>query len=169
MPRVVVACLLLLGFGIVGLIGMSIVENTFFRRAGNSNQQAQPPLEPVEPGPADADAPQDFTSTASGLKYRILRKSDGQKPVATDTVVVHYRGWLDNGKEFDSSYNRGQEIDFPLNGVIGGWTEGLQLIGEGGMIELEVPSELGYGGRGAPPDIPPNATLHFLVELKQVQ
>lgn len=122
----------------------------------------------VEPGPQDKDAPKEFTTTKSGLKYRILRKSEGAKPKSKDSVTVHYKGWLDNGKEFDSSYARGEEISFPLNGVIPGWTEGLQLVGEGGMIELEIPSKLGYGSRGAGNVIPPNATLHFLVELKKI-
>ncbi len=123
----------------------------------------------AKPGSVDADAPEEFTTTASGLKYRIRRKSDGKKPTATSSVVAHYRGWTDDGKEFDSSYKRGEPTPFPLNGVIGGWTEGLQLIGEGGMIELEIPSKLGYGDRGFPPDIPPAATLHFIVELVKVQ
>ena len=124
----------------------------------------------VKPGPTDEDAPKEFTETKSGLKYRVLRKSDGKKPVATSKVTCHYKGWLDSGKEFDSSYARGEEIDFPLNGVIAGWTEGLQLIGEDGMIELEIPGKLGYGPRGMPPaGIGPNATLHFIVELKKVK
>lgn len=123
----------------------------------------------AEPGAVDADAPEEFTATDSGLKYRIRRKSDGKKPTAADSVVAHYRGWLDDGKEFDSSYKRGEPTPFPLSGVIPGWTEGLQLIGEGGMIELEIPSNLGYGDRGFPPDIPPGATLHFIVELVKVQ
>lgn len=123
----------------------------------------------AKPGAVDADAPEEFTTTASGLKYRIRRKSDGKKPTASDSVVAHYRGWLDDGKEFDSSYKRGEPTPFPLNGVIPGWTEGLQFIGEGGMIELEIPSDLGYGANGFPPDIPPGATLHFIVELVKVQ
>ena len=121
------------------------------------------------PGAADADAPRTFTTTASGLKYRVLRKSKGQRPRATDQVTVHYRGWLDNNTEFDSSYKRDAPATFGLNQVIGGWTEGLQLIGEGGMIELEIPPALGYGARGAGNAIPPNATLHFLVELIDVK
>lgn len=120
-------------------------------------------------GPTDKDAPKEFTTTESGLKYRILRKSEGKKPTATSTVTVHYRGWLDSGKEFDSSYKRGESISFPLKGVIPGWTEGLQLVGEGGMIELEIPAKLGYGDRGAPPVIPGGATLHFIVELIKVK
>lgn len=123
----------------------------------------------VKPGPVDKDAPEEFTSTDSGLKYRIRRKTDGAKPVATDTVEVHYRGWLDDGTEFDSSYKRGETISFPLNRVIPGWTEGMQLVGVGGMIELEIPSDLGYGDRGAGGTIPGGATLHFIVELKAIK
>jgi FKBP-type peptidyl-prolyl cis-trans isomerase FkpA len=123
----------------------------------------------TEPGPDDKDAPKEFSETKSGLKYRILRKSNGKKPTAKDTVTVNYKGWLDDGKEFDSSYKRGEPISFPLNGVIPGWTEGMQLVGEGGKIELLIPSRLGYGSRGAPGAIPPDATLHFIVELNKVK
>lgn len=119
-------------------------------------------------GAVDADAPEEFTETPSGLKYRIRRKSDGPKPTAASSVRVDYKGWLDDGTEFDSSYKNGEPISFPLGGVIPGWTEGLQLVGEGGMIELEIPYQLGYGETGSPP-IPPRARLHFLVELHKVQ
>lgn len=123
----------------------------------------------VTPGPQDKDAPKEFKATASGLKYRVLRKSSGKKPIASDMVTVHYRGWLDNGKEFDSSYKRGETTSFPLNRVVKGWTEGLQLVGVGGMIELKIPAELGYGSRGAGGVIPSDATLHFLVELVEIK
>ena len=123
---------------------------------------------PVEPGVVDQDAPEKFTTTKSGLKYRIRRAGKGKKPTAKDTVSVHYKGWLDNGKEFDSSYARGESISFPLNGVIKGWTEGMQLVGQGGMIELEIPYQLGYGERGTQ-GIPGKATLHFIVELLEVK
>jgi FKBP-type peptidyl-prolyl cis-trans isomerase len=122
-----------------------------------------------EPGPMDKDAPKEFTTTDSGLKYKVLRKSEAAKPSAENTVTVHYRGWLDDGTEFDSSYKRGQPATFPLNRVIAGWTEGVQLVGEGGMIELEIPSKLGYGEQGAAGVIPPNATLHFIVELVKIK
>lgn len=120
------------------------------------------------PGPVDVDAPTEFTTTASGLKYRILRNSDGRKPTKSERVEVHYKGWLDDGSVFDSSYERGETTSFGLFEVIEGWTEGIALIGEGGMIELEIPSEIGYGRSGRPPVIPPNATLHFSVELVKV-
>ncbi len=122
-----------------------------------------------EPGSTDKDAPQEFTELSSGLKYRILRQSDGRKPTVADTVYAHYRGWLDDETEFDSSYKGGQPIEFGLTGVVRGWTQGLQFVGEGGMIELEIPGKLGYGPQGKPPTIPPNATLHFTVELVKIK
>ena len=121
------------------------------------------------PSAIDADAPKEFTETDSGLKYRVLRKSDGPKPIASDRVVVDYAGWLDNGTEFDSSYGRREPTSFRLDQVVPGWTEGLQLIGEGGMIELEIPHELGYGPQGKRGSIPPFSTLHFKVELLEIE
>jgi len=141
---------------------------TLFTLTMESNSHMAYAADKVQPGAVDKDAPEEFTATKSGLKYRVRRKGEGKKPTAKDTVSVHYKGWLDNGKEFDSSYARGESIEFPLNGVIKGWTEGMQLVGKGGMIELEIPSALGYGDRGAPPDIPGKATLHFIVELLEV-
>jgi len=123
---------------------------------------------PSGPMLIDEDAPTEFTTTSSGLKYRILRKSTNRKPVPSSKVEVDYRGWLDDGSTFDSSYNQRQPVSFSLGKVVPGWTEGLQLLGEGGMIELEVPPELGYGEAGSPPTIPPNATLHFKVELLRI-
>lgn len=124
---------------------------------------------PEGAGKADENAPKTLTAQPSGLKYRILREGKGAKPTASNEVEVNYHGWLDNGNVFDSSYKRGESISFPLGGVIPGWTEGMQLVGEGGMIELEIPSDLGYGPQGSPPVIPPNATLHFVVELIDVK
>jgi FKBP-type peptidyl-prolyl cis-trans isomerase len=128
---------------------------------------------PKGAGKVDPDAPEDFTETDSGLRYRILRQSDGQKPQVNDRLVADYKGWLDGGKEFDSSYSAGKPLPFMLKtgrgGVIAGWVEGLQFVGLGGMIELEIPSALGYGPDGYPGLIPPNATLHFVVELKKIQ
>jgi FKBP-type peptidyl-prolyl cis-trans isomerase len=121
-----------------------------------------------ESNPADDKVPEGFTATASGLKYRVTKESKGRKPKASNTVKVHYRGKLTNGTVFDESYKRGQPTEFPLNGVIAGWTEGLQLVGEGGTIELIIPGKLGYPN-GQPPTIPPNATLHFTVELLEVK
>ena len=119
-------------------------------------------------GAMDAGAAPEFSATDSGLKYRILRKSDGKKPTVASTVTVNYRGWLNSGKVFDNSYERGEPTTFPLRNVIAGWTEGMQLVGEGGMIELMVPSKLGYGERGSPGSIPAHSNLHFIVELVNV-
>ena len=133
-----------------------------------SNSVAFPKL-PEGAGKLDDQADTSFTTTESGLKYRILRKGAGVMPKASQTVEVHYHGWLDNQKVFDSSYARKESISFGLKQVIAGWTEGMQLVGKGGMIELEIPSKLGYGERGAGRDIPGGSTLHFLVELIDVK
>jgi FKBP-type peptidyl-prolyl cis-trans isomerase len=128
------------------------------------------PKLPDGAGEIDEDAPKKFTKTKSGLKYRVLRKvkEGAAKPKPTNMVKVNYRGWFDNGKDFDSSYKSGKPAEFPLNEVIKGWTEGLQLVGKGGMIELEIPYDLAYGEKGRP-GIPPKSTLHFLVELLDIK
>jgi FKBP-type peptidyl-prolyl cis-trans isomerase len=105
----------------------------------------------------------------SGLQYKILKEGTGPKPAATDTVVCNYRGTLINGKEFDSSYKRGQPATFPLNRVIKGWTEAVQLMPVGSKWQLFIPPDLAYGSNGAGPDIGPNATLIFEVELISIQ
>lgn len=105
----------------------------------------------------------------SGLQYKVLKAGAGKKPTATDTVTVHYRGTLIDGKEFDSSYRRGKPATFPVNGVIPGWTEALQLMEEGAKWELFIPSNLAYGERSAGGDIGPNATLIFEVELISIE
>ena len=105
----------------------------------------------------------------SGLEYKILTQGTGPKPAATDTVVCNYRGTLINGTEFDSSYKRGQPATFPVSGVIKGWTEALQLMPVGSKWQLFLPAELAYGGRGPSPEIGPNSTLVFEVELLSIQ
>lgn len=106
--------------------------------------------------------------TESGLQYRVIEEGEGNMPTALSKVTVHYSGKLTNGEEFDSSYRRGEPATFPLNGVIRGWTEGLQLMKEGSKYEFFLPYELGYGERGTPSGIPPYATLIFTVELISV-
>ena len=105
----------------------------------------------------------------SGLQYKVITEGSGKTPKATDKVKVHYKGTLLNGKEFDSSYKRNQPAEFPVNGVIKGWTEALQLMKEGSKWMLYIPSDLAYGARGAGGDIGPNATLIFEVELLEVK
>jgi len=105
----------------------------------------------------------------SGLQYKIITKGTGKTPLATDTVETNYKGTLINGTEFDSSYKRGQTASFPVNGVIKGWTEALQLMKEGGKWELYIPSELAYGEQGAGQTIQPNSTLIFEIELVKVK
>jgi len=103
--------------------------------------------------------------TESGLAYKVITEGTGRAPKADDMVEVHYHGTLTDGTVFDSSVERGKKVSFPLNRVIKGWTEGLQLIKEGGKVKLVIPSDLAYGDQGAPPKIPGGATLVFEVEL----
>jgi FKBP-type peptidyl-prolyl cis-trans isomerase len=105
----------------------------------------------------------------SGLEYKILKQGTGPKPTANDTVVCNYKGTLINGTEFDSSYKRGQPATFPVSGVIKGWTEALQLMPVGSKWQLFIPSDLAYGDRGAGPDIGPDSTLIFEVELMSIE
>ena len=108
-------------------------------------------------------------TTASGLQYKVLKEGTGKSPKATDTVVCHYEGFLTNGTVFDSSIQRGEPAAFPLNGVIAGWTEGLQLMKEGGKNRFFIPYHLAYGEAGAAGSIPPYAALIFDVELIEVK
>ena len=112
---------------------------------------------------------QGVVALPSGLQYKILQEGTGPKPLASDSVVCNYRGTLLDGTEFDSSYKRGQPATFPVNGVIKGWTEALQLMPVGSKWQLFVPAELAYAERGAGPQIGPNATLFFEVELLSIQ
>ena len=105
----------------------------------------------------------------SGLQYQVLKEGNGKSPKATDKVVCHYEGMLIDGTMFDSSIQRGEPATFPLNGVIAGWTEGLQLMKEGAKYRFFIPYQLGYGERGAGASIPPFATLVFDVELIEVK
>ena len=109
------------------------------------------------------------TTLPSGLQYQVLQEGNGKSPKATDKVVCHYEGMLIDGTMFDSSIQRGEPATFPLNGVIAGWTEGLQLMKEGAKYRFFIPYQLGYGERGAGASIPPFATLVFDVELIEVK
>lgn len=108
-------------------------------------------------------------TTASGLQYKALVAGDGAKPSKSDRVKVHYKGTLIDGTVFDSSYDRGEPIVFPVTGVIAGWVEGLQLMSVGSKFELAIPSDLAYGERGSGPVIGADATLVFEVELLDIE
>ena len=118
--------------------------------------------------PAFAMPPEDAPRTRTGLRYEVVRDAEGTRPCATDKVTVHYAGWTTDGKLFDSSYGRGKPTSFPLNRVIKGWTEGLQLMPEGSVYRFVIPPGLAYGKQGAPPAIGADETLVFLVELVSV-
>lgn len=130
---------------------------------------AESPLEKGEKFLAENKSKEGVQTTASGLQYKIVKEGTGKSPKATDTVRVHYEGKLLDGKIFDSSIKRNEPISFPLNGVIPGWTEGLQLVKEGGKVILYIPSKLAYGSRGAGGAIGPDETLIFEVELLKIQ
>jgi FKBP-type peptidyl-prolyl cis-trans isomerase len=121
-------------------------------------------------GQADSGQKNEMKTTQSGLKYQVLKQGTGiVSPKATDTVNVHYHGTLLDGTVFDSSVERGQPISFPLNGVIPGWTEGLQLMKVGDKFKFEIPPNLAYGPNSPSPQIPANSTLVFEVELLGIQ
>lgn len=121
---------------------------------------------PGKSGPREKSDKPKMTTTASGLKYTVLKTGTGTvHPKATDNVTVHYHGTLLDGTVFDSSIDKGQPATFPLNRVIPGWTEGVQLMKVGDKFKFEIPSELAYGGGSPSPAIPPNSTLVFEVEL----
>jgi len=133
------------------------------RAASQTNTATTNAAAATTTAPATKD---EMTTTPSGLKYTVLKHGDGTvSPKATDTVTVHYRGTLLNGTQFDSSLDRGEPISFPLNGVIPGWTEGLQLMKVGDKFKFEIPANLAYGPNSPSPLIPPNSTLVFEVEL----
>lgn len=137
------------------------------------SKKTEPVVEPepevtTEAAPPAADNA--TKTTESGLKYTVLKEGSGTvHPKVTDTVTVHYHGTLLNGTVFDSSVNRGQPTSFPLNRVIPGWTEGVQLMKVGDKFKFEIPANLAYGANSPSPAIPPNSTLVFEVELLGIQ
>ena len=137
--------------------------------ACSKSETATAPAEKTEAAAAaPAAAGGGVVTTQSGLQYEILASGSGKSPSASDSVTVHYRGTLTDGTEFDSSHKRGQPAVFPVNRVIPGWTEALQLMKEGDKWKLTIPPQLAYGERGAGKLIPPNSTLVFEVELIKV-
>lgn len=148
---------------------MRAILPLIFLTALINTTMAQTPLETGKAFLVENAKKPDVKQTPSGLQYKVLNPGAGKSPKATDTVLVNYRGTLLNGTEFDSSYKRNEPIEFPLNGVIPGWTEGVQLIKEGGKIQLFIPPNLAYGSRGAGGAIGPDETLIFEVELLKVR
>ncbi len=148
-------------------------RDAFMQRRQNEmiqqqQREAELNLEEGQAFLAENRARPDVQETASGLQYRVIEAGQGRSPAASDRVTVHYRGTLINGIEFDSSYARNQPATFGLNQVIPGWTEGLQLMREGGVFEFFIPAALAYGEQGRPGPIGPNSTLIFQVELIEV-
>lgn len=139
--------------------------------AGLSMAGVSPAVAQAKPDKALAAAAKEPGAkvTASGLVILMVKEGKGPRPVATSTVRVHYKGMFPDGREFDSSYQRGEPIEFPLNGVIKCWTEGVALMRVGGAARLTCPSSIAYGARGAGGVIPPNATLVFEVVLLGVR
>ena len=117
----------------------------------------------------DTEAQKQAYGLGASIQYEVIVEADGEKPLATETVVVHYAGTLLNGEEFDSSIKRGQPAVFPLNRVIAGWTEGVQLMSVGAKYKFTIPSDLAYGPNGNPPTIPGNAVLQFEIELLEIK
>jgi FKBP-type peptidyl-prolyl cis-trans isomerase FkpA len=135
--------------------------------AGCSNAES-PEAKPAKTG-AEVPKAEGEVETPSGLRITEIEAGSGAKPKPTDVVLVHYHGTFPDGTVFDSSVERGQPARFPLNRVIPCWTEGLQMMREGGKSRLVCPPGIAYGARGAPPRIPPNSTLIFDVELIEIQ
>ena len=132
-------------------------------------EQAKENQEQGETFLAENEKKEGVVALPSGLQYKVVDEGTGETPAATDTVVTHYRGTLIDGKEFDSSHRRGEPASFPVNRVIAGWTEALQLMQVGAKWELFIPPDLAYGERGAGREIGPHSTLIFEIELIGIQ
>jgi FKBP-type peptidyl-prolyl cis-trans isomerase len=160
-------------FVILGLVVLAVVAYavTACVKKDQQNQSAAPAPAASPAAGAQAAPASKVVTTASGLQYEVLREGNGPVAKAGQTVSVHYTGWLTNGTKFDSSVDRGQPFDFPLGAgrVIKGWDEGVAGMKVGEKRKLTIPSNLGYGERGAGGVIPPNATLVFDVELLGIQ
>ncbi len=148
---------------VVAILTVILIGFTMFSIANATSPEEN--LKAGEAFLAENAKKENIVTTESGLQYEILTPGEGPSPTARTNVTVHYRGTTLDGNEFDSSYKRGSPASFPLNRVIKGWTEGLQLMNVGAKYRFFIPSELAYGKRGAGRDIGPNATLIFEVEL----
>lgn len=147
----------------------SFAQRLQANQAAKMEKQAKDNLTAGEKFLADNAKKAGVQTTASGLQYKVIRQGTGAKPTAADTVRVHYKGQMLDGKTFDSSYDRNEPVVFPLNQVVPGWQEGLQLMPVGSKYQLWIPAKLGYGERGTPGGpIQPNSTLVFEVELLDI-
>ena len=155
----------------VALVGCSKSTETPSGGNASTNAASTAPSAPTTTAAAPSgEKSGEWTTTATGLKYQVLKKGTGTaSPKATDTVKVHYHGTLKDGTVFDSSVERGEPISFPLNAVIPGWTEGLQLMKVGDKFKFEIPPNLAYGDASPSPKIPANSTLIFEVELLGIE
>lgn len=148
---------------------LMLLPASLFLLGCNPSTQSNPGATEIATTSADTPSGETITTT-SGLKYQVIHRGSGTvSPKATDTVKVHYHGTLLNGTVFDSSVQRGEPISFPLNGVIAGWTEGLQLMKVGDKFKFTIPPNLAYGENSPTPTIPPNSTLVFEVELLGIE
>ena len=154
---------------VVGIAGFLIIHQNEIISPKKTQNAASSSFTKQEVNLSNQTSEKIFT-TSSGLQYRILNEGSGdEKPGSESVVSVHYRGKLINGLEFDSSYQRNEPASFPVNGVISGWTEALQLMTVGDKWELIIPPDLGYGKKGAGNIIPPDSTLIFEVELLEIK
>lgn len=147
---------------------MAYQQELTTRRMENIQKQGAANLQKGTDWLAENKKKEGVVETGSGLQYKVIRKGNGPRPTAQQTVTAHYKGTLTDGTKFDSSYDRNEPAEFPLSGVIPGWTEGLQLMEVGSKYELYIPPSLGYGENGSGP-IPPNSVLIFEVELLAIK
>lgn len=147
---------------------MAYQQELTTRRMENIQKQGEANLQKGADWLAENKKKEGVIETGSGLQYKVIRKGNGPRPTVQQTVTAHYKGTLTDGTPFDSSYDRNEPAEFPLSGVIPGWTEGLQLMEIGSKYELYIPPSLGYGENGSGP-IPPNSVLIFEVELLAIK
>lgn len=169
MNRMLKSALALTGMGLISLsVYAADTQNTQTTSGATMQSTTTKTQSPGEAFLAANKSKPGVVTLADGLQYKVIKEGTGPKPTASDTVTVNYSGTLVNGTEFDSSYKRGQPASFPVNGVIPGWTEALQLMKVGSTWELYIPASLAYGDNGVPPVIGPNETLIFKVELLSI-
>lgn len=162
------AVMAIVSSSLMGINAYAADNQSMTSTTGNQSQMQSPADKNAAAGAAFLQANKSkpgVMTLPDGLQYKVIKEGNGPKPTASDVVTVNYAGTLIDGTEFDSSYKRGEPAKFPVNAVIQGWTEALQLMKVGSKWELYIPADLAYGSNGAPPVIGPNETLVFTVEL----